>query len=87
MSGYAGGFDDSVNSVGKGDDLDCNVNSARNGLFGYSFTVEQAKVLALMLRHRSEFDGDTGELNDLYTKLQVFLFNKMTIDEAEKFFL
>lgn len=52
--------------------------------FNYSFSLEQAKELCLFLR-RNEI-GCSKYLNSLEIELQNFIYNSMTIDEAESYF-
>lgn len=54
--------------------------------FQYEFSMEEAKALMYLLQKKFE-TGSCNELNNLYIKLQKYLFSNMTIDEAETFFL
>jgi hypothetical protein len=55
-----------------------------NEKFDYSFSVEQAKELCYFIRKNNvKFSNN---LDNFYLEIQNFVYNSMTIDEAEIFF-
>ena len=55
-----------------------------NEKFDYSFSVEQAKELCYFIRKNNvKFSNN---LDNFYLEIQNFVYNSMTIDEAENFF-
>lgn len=52
--------------------------------FSFSFDLEQAKEICYQIRKNNIIFSE--KLNKFYLELQNFVYNSMTIDEAEKFF-
>ena len=52
--------------------------------FSYTFTVEEAKNIALFMRKHEDSIPDS--LNNFTETIESLLYNSMSIDEAEEFF-
>ncbi len=52
--------------------------------FDFSFSLEQAKEICYQVRKNNIIFSK--KLNKFYQEIQNFVYNSMTIDEAERFF-
>ena len=64
--------------------IELDILEDKNSSFSYDFSITEAKDLVLLLRKYEKDMSDS--LRDFSISLHQYIYNSMTIDEAEKFF-